>query len=53
VTALIGTRAWWPSRVDHGGGPAEPAAVAPAAATDGARPAEPAAAEPDQDRSRT
>ena len=25
VTALIGTRAWWPSRIDRGGGPAAPA----------------------------
>ena len=54
VTALIGTRAWWPSRIDRGGAPA---AAAPAAAGDGTRPAEPSAAEraaaPDQDRSRT
>ena len=52
VTALIGTRAWWPSRIDRGGAPA-----APATAGDGTRPAEPSAAEPaaapDQDRSRT
>jgi uncharacterized membrane protein YdfJ with MMPL/SSD domain len=53
VTALIGTRAWWPSRVDRGGGPAEPAAAAPAAAGDAARPAGPPAAAADQDRSRT
>ena len=45
VTALIGTRAWWPSRIDRGGGPAAPA-TAPAAAGDGTRPAEPPAAEP-------
>jgi RND superfamily putative drug exporter len=56
VTALIGTRAWWPSRIDRGGAPPAPA-TAPAAAGDGTRPAEPPAAEPaaapDQDRSRT
>jgi len=57
VTALIGTRAWWPSRIDRGGAPAAPAAAEPATAGDGTRPAEPPAAEPatapDQDRSRT
>jgi putative drug exporter of the RND superfamily len=57
VTALIGTRAWWPSRIDRGGAPAAAPATAPAAAGDGTRPAEPPTAEPatapDQDRSRT
>ena len=49
VTALIGTRAWWPGRVERGRAPAGTAtAAAGRAATD-----PPGRAGADQDRSRT